>query len=64
MLYGKNYGTKADVFSLGCIFHLLLFGNHAFVAKEYNDTISNNRKCDYESILAKQLETPGNHCTE
>lgn len=50
ILRGLSYNTTADVFSVGCVYHLLLFGNHAFVKENYEETIKCNKECDYNNI--------------
>jgi serine/threonine protein kinase len=38
-----KYSSICDIFSLGLIFHYLLFGKSIFKAKSYNDLVKENR---------------------
>lgn len=38
----------SDVFSVGVIMHLLLFGVSVFPGKKYNDILTQNRACDFD----------------
>jgi len=40
ILNRKPYTTKADVWSLGCIFYEILIGTMPFNARDYNDLIA------------------------
>lgn len=42
-----RYSYACDVFSLGLIFHLLLFGKSLFPGKSYNEVLRQNRNCEY-----------------
>jgi calcium-dependent protein kinase len=46
----KDMSTKShpisDVFSVGCIFHYIVFGRHLFMGKNAQDIIAMNRECD------------------
>ena len=41
-----KYNPICDIFSLGLIFHLLLFGKSAFPGTTYNEVLSQNRACN------------------
>ena len=41
-----KYKPICDMFSLGLIFHLLLFGRSAFPGTTYNEVLSQNRACN------------------
>ena len=47
----KDMKTKdscaCDIFSLGLIFHLLLFGKSVFKGKTYNEVLNENRSCNF-----------------
>ena len=45
ILQGKDYDTKADVFSAGVILYLLLFGGMPFGGKDYKAIITKNIEC-------------------
>ena len=38
---------KADIFSLGIVFHLLIFKNFPYSAKDYNSLLDQNRKAHF-----------------
>ncbi len=41
MLNGKEYGNKADIWSIGVVFYELLFGKPPFTANKMVDLIKN-----------------------
>lgn len=43
----KKYTSVCDVFSLGLIFHILLFGFSVFRKKTYDEVLAQNRACKY-----------------
>ena len=43
-----RYSTICDIFSLGLIFHLLVFGKSVFKGKTYNDVLHENRSCGFK----------------
>jgi calcium-dependent protein kinase len=43
-----KYSPICDIFSLGLIFHLLLFGKSLFKGKTYNEILSENRSCSFD----------------
>ena len=43
-----KYSPICDIFSLGLIFHLLLFGRSIFKGKTYNDVLHENRACKFD----------------
>lgn len=43
-----RYSTICDIFSLGLIFHLLVFGKSVFKGKTYNDVLQENRSCGFK----------------
>lgn len=45
MLDGKHFDTKSDIWSLGCLFYLLLTGYPLFSAKNTDEILLQNRKC-------------------
>jgi serine/threonine protein kinase len=43
-----KYTPICDMFSLGLIFHLLLFGKSVFKGKTYNEVLNENRNCAFK----------------
>lgn len=43
----EKYSTICDVFSVGIIFHIFLFGHSVFRKKTYNEVLAENRACSY-----------------
>ena len=43
-----KYSTICDVFSLGLIFHLLVFGKSVFKGKTYSEVLQENRSCKFD----------------
>jgi serine/threonine protein kinase len=43
-----KYAPVCDIFSLGLIFHLLVFGKSLFKGKTYNEILNENRACKFE----------------
>jgi serine/threonine protein kinase len=43
-----KYSPICDIFSLGLIFHLLLFGKSLFKGKTYNEVLQENRSCKFD----------------
>lgn len=54
-----KYSPICDIFSLGLIFHLLLFGKSVFKGKTYNEVLQENRTCkfDLESEDYQKVDT-------
>lgn len=52
-----NYDCKADIFSLGVIFYLLLFGEHPFHGNTYKEIVTKNMKGDvfYDPNKEKEI---------
>jgi len=42
-----KYSSICDIFSLGLIFHLLLFGKSVFKGKTYSEVLAENRACNF-----------------
>jgi serine/threonine protein kinase len=42
-----KYQPTCDIFSLGLIFHLLLFGQSVFKGKSYNEVLKENKNCNF-----------------
>lgn len=42
-----KYSPICDIFSLGLIFHMLLFGRSIFPGSTYNDILKENRACNF-----------------
>jgi serine/threonine protein kinase len=42
-----RYKPICDIFSLGLIFHILLFGKSIFKGKTYNQVLAENRLCNF-----------------
>ncbi len=42
-----KYGSICDIFSLGLIFHVFLFGFSVFRKTTYNEVLAENRACKY-----------------
>jgi calcium-dependent protein kinase len=42
-----RYSPSCDIFSLGLIFHLLLFGKSLFRGKTYSEVLNENRLCNF-----------------
>ena len=43
-----KYTPICDIFSLGLIFHLLVFGKSIFKGKTYNEVLNENRSCLFD----------------
>jgi serine/threonine protein kinase len=43
-----KYAPVCDIFSLGLIFHLLVFGKSLFKGKTYNEILNENRTCNFD----------------
>ena len=43
-----KYTPICDIFSLGIIFHLLVFGKSIFKGKTYNEVLNENRLCFFD----------------
>ena len=43
-----KYSPICDIFSLGLIFHLLVFGKSIFKGKTYNEVLNENRSCSFD----------------
>ena len=43
-----KYSPICDIFSLGLIFHVLLFGKSIFPGSTYNEILKDNRACDFK----------------
>lgn len=50
-----KYTPICDIFSLGLIFHLLLFGKSVFKGKTYNDVLNENKRCNF-SLEGEEYE--------
>lgn len=44
----KNYDQKVDVFSLGVVFYILVFGKSPFDGSEQEEVLKQNEKCDID----------------
>lgn len=44
----KSYDQKVDIFSLGVIFYFLVFGKFPFEAKEGEEILKLNEKCEID----------------
>lgn len=51
-----KYSPICDMFSLGLIFHLLVFGKSIFKGKTYNEVLNENRSCTF-SLDAPEYST-------
>lgn len=58
-----KYSSICDIYSLGLIFHILLFGKSAFPGTTYNEVLSQNRAAnidlsgdDYKKIGEEALD--------
>ena len=45
-----KYKPICDMFSLGLIFHLLVFGKSVFKGKTYNEVLNENRSCNFKLL--------------
>ena len=59
-----KYAPICDLYSLGLIFHILLFGKSAFPGKTYNEVLSQNRAAnidlsseDYQAMAKMEPQT-------
>jgi calcium-dependent protein kinase len=43
----QKYGSICDIFSLGLIFHVFLFGHSVFKKKTYQEVLAENRACTF-----------------
>jgi calcium-dependent protein kinase len=50
-----KYAPVCDIFSLGLIFHLLVFGRSLFKGKTYNEILNENRACSFD-LTAEEYE--------
>lgn len=52
----KNLKAKSepicDMFSIGLIFHILIFGKSIFPGRTYNEVLSQNRACSFNLDVA------------
>lgn len=46
VLNDQDYDCKIDIFSLGVIFYMLLFGEHPFHGNTYKEIVQKNMKGD------------------
>lgn len=53
-----KYKPICDIFSLGLIFHILLFGKSIFKGKTYNEVLAENRLCNF-SLEGSEYEQVG-----
>lgn len=55
-----KYNPICDEFSVGIIFHILVFGKSIFPGKTYNDILAQNRACvfDFNDSLYEKLSPP------
>jgi calcium-dependent protein kinase len=55
-----KYTPICDIFSLGLIFHILLFGRSIFKGKTYNEVLAENRLCSFSLDGAEyaHVDTP------
>lgn len=52
-----KYAPVCDIFSLGLIFHLLVFGKSLFKGKTYNEILNENRACHFDLNSAEYEKT-------
>ncbi|KRX06744.1 Protein kinase-like domain [Pseudocohnilembus persalinus] len=52
----STYDCKADIFSAGVIFMLLLTGKNPFKGKDDKETMKNNRSCNIQPYFYNQIE--------
>jgi serine/threonine protein kinase len=54
--HNEKYGPACDMFSVGCIFHLLITGQPVFPGNRYEEVYQKNKKLElaiaYQSINA------------
>ena len=50
-----KYSPICDLYSLGLIFHVLLFGKSAFPGKTYNEVLSQNRAANID-LLSEEYQ--------
>lgn len=43
-----RYSLICDIFSLGLIFHLMVFGKSVFKGRTYNEVLAENRACNFK----------------
>ena len=43
-----EYSHKCDIWSLGCILYMMIYGKHPFKAKSREELYSKIRRCDYQ----------------
>ena len=51
------YDGKCDAFSIGCVFHAMLFGKYAFTGISHNEVFKKNKECkiDFEDQLYNKI---------
>lgn len=51
------YDKRCDIFSVGIVFHTLIFGCGPFKSKEYKEVYSKNKECqiDFDEVRYKEL---------
>ena len=54
VLHDKNYDCKADVFSMGTIFYIMLTGSVPFSSKTYEGLVEANMKCKIDFNFDKK----------
>jgi calcium-dependent protein kinase len=52
-----KYSPSCDIFSLGLIFHLLLFGKSVFRGKTYSEVLTENRLCNFNLFSPEYQQT-------
>jgi serine/threonine protein kinase len=53
ILRGEGYTTKADIFSVGCLFFNILTGLPPFKGNTTDEIIIENKECDLSMLFSK-----------
>jgi serine/threonine protein kinase len=49
----EGYTTKADIFSLGCLFFNMVTGEPPFQGETIDEIINDNKECDLSKLFSR-----------